>query len=277
MNKLVKRLAATVVAAGAFVAVAEDKAPQTVKDKLIVPDSVVEFTMVKLPAGKVTIKDADGKGREVDIKSIWIGQTEVTWPEYDVYWLGLDFPANDRKDMLNKAVKEKSRPSRPFEPPYRGWGQDKWPAGSIWDTEAKKYCAWLSEKTGKKYRLPTEAEWEYACRAGGPPVKPDAKAIKEVAHFLDNSDDQTHEVAKLKPNAWGLYDMLGNVGEWVIRLDGTTALAGGSYRDEAEDVSSERREPYNPKTWQTKDPQEPKGKSWLSSAPHAGFRIVRED
>jgi formylglycine-generating enzyme required for sulfatase activity len=236
----------------------------------------VEASLVTRPAGKVTIKDADGKDKEVEVKSIWIGQTEVTWPEYDVFWMGLDFPFAKRAEMVLAAQKAKTRPSKPFEPPDRGWGHDKSPAGSLFDTEAKRYCAWLSEKTGKKYRLPTEAEWEYACRAGGPPAKLDAKALKDVAWFADNGDDQTHEVAKLKPNAWGLYDMLGNVGEWVIRLDGTTAIAGGTFKDDADDVHCGQREAYA-KSWQAKDPQNPKGQSWLASGAFVGFRIVRED
>jgi formylglycine-generating enzyme required for sulfatase activity len=276
MNKLVKSLAAAVIATGACVAIADDKAPETVKDKLEIPNSVVQFTMVKIPAGKVTIKDAAGKDKEVEVKSFWIGQNEVTWPEYDVFWMCLDFPFANRDAMLKAARDAKTRPSKPHEPPDRGWGHDKSPAGSVWDKEAKRYCAWLSEKTGKKYRLPTEAEWEYACRAGGPPVKLDPKELKAVAWFSGNSDDQTQEVAKLKPNAWGLYDMLGNVGEWVVRLDGSTAIAGGTYKDDAEDVTSERREPYD-KYWQAKDPQTPKGQSWLASAPFVGFRIVREE
>jgi formylglycine-generating enzyme required for sulfatase activity len=278
MRKLSIAVAGVVLGAAGICGGATDAKPEVAKDKLQVPGTVVEFTMVKLPAGKVTVKDADGKDKEVEVKPFWIGQNEVTWPEYDVYWMCLDFPFAKRAELVLAAQASHSRPSKPFEPPDRGWGHDTSPVGSVWDTEAKRYCAWLSEKTGKKYRLPTEAEWEYACRAGGPPVKPaDEKALKDVAWFAGNSDDQTHEVGQLKPNAWGLYDMLGNVGEWVIRLDGTTALAGGSFKDEAEDVSSDRREPYNVKTWQKKDPQEPKGKSWLSTAPHAGFRIVRDD
>ena len=267
--------AGMVLAAG--VCWAEDKpALKGMTDKIAVPNTTVEFTLVQLPAGKITLKDKDGKDKEFEIKPISIGRNEVTWDEYEVFYLALDLPEIERSGVKSDRLVVRARPSVPYEPPDRNWGHDGWPAGSIWDREAKRYCEWLSTVTKHKYRLPTEAEWEYACRAGGPPVKPEKKDLKEMAWYADNSDQQTMHVGKKKANAWGLYDMLGNVGEWVTLMDGTTALAGGSFQDEAEDVHSGRREPYTPK-WQTKDPQDPKGKSWLSTAPHAGFRLVRED
>jgi formylglycine-generating enzyme required for sulfatase activity len=145
----------------------------------------------------------------------------------------------------------------------------------MFGSEAKRYCEWLSKKTGHKYRLPTEAEWEYACKAGGP-GKFNKAALKEIAWFTDNSDDKSHKTGEKKPNAWGLYDTLGNVAEWVIRDDGSEAVAGGSWQDEAEDVHAGARDAYKP-AWQAKDPQTPKGKSWLSNGGHVGFRLVRED
>jgi formylglycine-generating enzyme required for sulfatase activity len=259
---------------------AEDKPPETTKDKITIPQSVVEFTLVKLPAGKITMKDKDGKEKEVEIKPVWIGQTEVTWDEYDVYWLIQDLPnLTDKQRAAMRSDKEviRSRPSAPYEPPDRSWGQHDCPAGSMFCREAKNYCEWLSKRTGHKYRLPTEAEWEYACRAGGPPLKPTKSELKKIAWFADNADDHTHPVAKLKPNAWGLYDMLGNVAEWVIMPDNTEAVAGGSYQDEAEDVHSSAREVYNNRKWQRHDPQTPQGRSWLSDGGFVGFRIVRDD
>jgi formylglycine-generating enzyme required for sulfatase activity len=256
---------------------ADDKPPETTTDKITIPQTVVEFKLVKLPAGKITIKDKDGKDKEVAIKSIFIGQTEVTWNEYEIYYLAQDLPEHERDLVKSDKLVIRSRPSKPYEPPERGWGHDGSPAGSMFCREAKNYCKWLSKMTGHKYRLPTEAEWEYACRAGGPPLKPTKAQLNEIAWFADNSDDQTHPVAKKKPNAWGLYDMLGNVAEWVTMLDDTEAVAGGSFKDDAEDVHSAAREAYNNRIWQKKDPQSPQGRSWLSDGGFVGFRIVRDD
>jgi formylglycine-generating enzyme required for sulfatase activity len=264
------------VAVAASMAGAAETSPavKTMTDAIRIPGTVVEFKLVKLPAGKVTIKDKDGNDKEVEVKPVWIGQTEVTWPEYDVYWQAMDLPEAERKAVLDK--KGESRPSLPYLGQDRDWGHEGWPAGSMFCKEAKRYCEWLSKMTGHKYRLPTEAEWEYACRAGGPPVKPEKDQLKEVAWFELNSEDQAHAVAKKQPNAWGLYDMLGNVAEWVIRLDGSEAVAGGSFQDEEENVHSGAREPFSER-WQRDDPQTPKGASWLSNGGHVGFRVVREE
>jgi len=241
---------AAVVASLSFSGAFGDEKLKTTTDQL--PKTTVKFDMVQLPAGKVTLKD----GKEYDIKPIWISTTEVTWDLYDVYWVRLDVPEAHRNDKDVAA----SRPSAP---------------GSIHFFEADRFTKWLSAKTGHKYRLPTEAEWTYACRAGGNGQVAKAK-LKDVAWYVDNGDDKTHEVAKMKPNAWGLFDTLGNVAEWAVRPDGTGVACGGSFQDEAQDVNSDNHAEYT-RGWQRKDPQDPKGHSWLSDGPHIGFRIVRED
>src|SRR5262249_56734969 len=101
----------------------------------------------------------------------------------------------------------------------RGWGGGKKGSPAIAMTQhgANKYCQWLSAKTGQFYRLPTEAEWEYACRAGTTTAYyfgDETNKLADYAWHEQNSDFKYQKVAKKKPNAWGLYDMAGKVGEW---------------------------------------------------------------
>ena len=144
---------------------------------------------------------------------------------------------------------------------------------------AEQYCHWLSAKTGKRYRLPTEAEWEYACRAGmsgrssasHPPSD-----LSKYAWTWENADDKTHPVATREPNAWGLDDMLGNVAEWCLGTDRKPVVRGGSYNDRAANVTCSARQLPTP-AWDATDPQNPKSQWWLADAPFVGFRIVREE
>jgi formylglycine-generating enzyme required for sulfatase activity len=242
-------------------------------EKDSIPGTLVTFEMVKIPAGKITITPADGKSQEVEIKPFLIGRTEVTWDEYDVFAFQLDLTDKEKA----AGIEAKSRPSKPYGAPDFGFGHRGLPAMCVTAHSAEMYCQWLSKKTGKKYRLATEAEWEYACRAGeaaeGKPL--DAGQLKKVAWFYDNAEDKAHPVAKKAPNAWGLYDMLGNVREWVTGLDGKPVTCGGSYDDDPENVQCGTRQKQTA-DWNSTDPQNPKSKWWLSDGPMVGFRIVRD-
>jgi formylglycine-generating enzyme required for sulfatase activity len=249
---------------------------KTTTDTITVPGAIVEFALVKLPPGKISLKDKDGREKQFEIKPIWIGRNEVTWNEYDTFWMVLDLPERERARSRAHLIVGGSRPAVPYAPPDRGWGHDGFPAGSMHCRWAKAYCEWLSSKTGRKYRLPTEAEWEYACRAGGPPVTPDKAQLDKIAWYAGNSEQQRHKVASKEPNAWGLYDMLGNVAEWVTRDDKSEVVAGGSFLDDAADVHSGARAAKND-SWERDDPQVPKDTSWFWNGGHVGFRVVRED
>jgi formylglycine-generating enzyme required for sulfatase activity len=92
---------------------------------------------------------------------------------------------------------------------------DDLPVTSVSWKEAQEFCLKLSQKEGVSYRLPTEAEWEYVCRAGGDPPVGRAE-LEAVAWYADDSDGKAHPVGQKEPNAWGLYDLLGNVAEWTL-------------------------------------------------------------
>jgi len=103
-------------------------------------------------------------------------------------------------------------------PNDKGWDRDNSPVINVSLEDATAYAAWLSEQTGQQYRLPSEAEWEYACRAGSASkysFGDDAIQLHEYAWYRENSEKKAHPVGQKKSNAWGLYDMHGNVWEWV--------------------------------------------------------------
>lgn len=273
MSKLVGRYAATVLTA-AFIlisttvswAVEESEAGSYTQ---VIPGTLVKFDMVKIPGGELAVPDPDKPGTTIKMKipPMWVGKTEVTWDEYDVFVYRLDepettAPGEEKKDAL-------SRPSKPYGAADRGFGHKGYPAINVSYVGARQYCKWLSQKTGKNYRLPTEVEWEYACRAGAP--SPGADTIKQYAWVWE---EKTHPVAKKSPNAWGLYDMLGNVAEWCTDIKGKPVTCGGSWQDMAKDVSPSLRA-YQDDSWRATDPQNPKSIWWLSDGPFVGFRIIR--
>jgi formylglycine-generating enzyme required for sulfatase activity len=232
-----------------------------------IPGTLVTFDMAGVPAGEIAVPDPMKKGATitVKIKPFWIARTETTWDQYDVFILKLDQPqgATDGADAV-------SRPSKPYGTADRGYGHKGYPVINESFLGAEQFCKWLSAKTGKRYRLPTEAEWEHACRAGQP--EPDAKRLAEMAWF---DQETTNPVGKKSPNAWGVFDMLGNVGEWCVGLNGKPVVCGGSFMDPAGKIRSTARR-YQDPTWQANDPQNPKSKWWLSDGEFVGFRVIRE-
>jgi formylglycine-generating enzyme required for sulfatase activity len=233
-----------------------------------IPDTLVKFEMIRVPGGKVEVM-VDGKRQEVEVKPLFVARTELTWNAYDVFLLRLDLPEEQRAESADA----ESRPSKPYGAPDRGYGHHNYPVISITHHAAEKFCEWLSEKTGRKYRLPTEAEWEHACRGGGDGHDGD---IDDVAWHEDNADDKTHPIGKKKPNAYGLHDMLGNVGEWANAMDGTPVLCGGTFLDPPDEISCATRAVQDD-SWNMTDPQTPKSTWWLSDGPMVGFRIVCEE
>lgn len=235
-----------------------------------IPESLVTFDMIPVPAGTVTIKTEEGE-QEVAVEPVWMSATEVTWDLYDIFAYRLDIPEGER----TKYADAKTRPSRPYEAPDYGYGHKGYAAICITYHAAEQFAVWLSEKTGKHYRLATEAEWQQAATAGGARTEVmTAEMLEDVAWFEANADDQAQPVASKEPNALGFYDMLGNVLEWVTGVDGKPITRGGSFYDDVEEVQYDARARQTRK-WNETDPQIPKSKWWLSNGSFVGFRIVR--
>ncbi|MEX1184371.1 MAG: SUMF1/EgtB/PvdO family nonheme iron enzyme [Gemmatimonadota bacterium] len=231
-----------------------------------VPGSLITFEMIPLPGGTVEVPAGAG-ARTVDVEQVWIGRTEVTWDAYDAYTLERDALA---AEIGSDAV---ARPSPPYGAPDYGWGHAGYPVMSVTHAAAVAFCAWLSEKTGRHYRLPTEAEWLRAAELAAADLS--AAAIAERAWHAGNSGGTTHAVAARQPDALGLYDLFGNVQEWVLTDDARLVARGGSYRDPAAEVAKVPLR-LQDASWNERDPQFPKSRWWLSDAPFAGFRIVRD-
>lgn len=267
-----------------------------------IPGTKASFNMVPIPGGvfkmgsneNETGRDADeGPQTEFNISPFWMGQFEVTQDEYLSFTRDLSISFNSDADAI-------TRPSSPYIDFSPGMGKEgEYPANSMQQYGALMYCQWLYKKTGIFYRLPSEAEWEYAARAGS--ASPyffgdDENNLADYAWYNKNSEGKYHEAGLLKPNEWGLYDMFGNVAEWTLdQYDANyfeqkgaeknnpvlvpgkrhpRTLKGGSYMDDAAALRSANRIKSDLK-WNARDPQIPKSKWWNTDAPFIGFRIVR--
>jgi formylglycine-generating enzyme required for sulfatase activity len=275
------------------------------------PKSKVTFDLVAIPGGTFLMgSPTDEKGRGADegprhpvkVPPFWMGKCEVTWDEYDLFSKEeLSSKKKPDRTPAEKIADAITRPSPPYIDETWGYGREGYPAIGITHHAAMEYCRWLSAKTGKLYRLPTEAEWEWACRAGSRSpyfFGDDAEKLGEYAWFEKNAEEATHPVGKKKPNPWGLHDILGNAAEWCLdhydkEMYGTFAtdklaigpvklptadrwphvVRGGAYLDRAEKCRSAARRSSD-KSWQRSDPEKPKSIWWLSDADYVGFRVV---
>jgi formylglycine-generating enzyme required for sulfatase activity len=308
-----------------------DSGSQTSDSAIVVPDAVasteaemkpyteilehtgVTMDFVPIPGGTYTMgsPDAEPERREdegplhqVSIEPFWMGKFEVTWDQYDAWGEEMDvlrrkafgLPATIRDSQVDGVT----RPTEPYTDMSFGMGKGSKPAICMTQHAARTFCKWLSARTGRYYRLPTEAEWEYACRAGTQTAYSfgdDPAELDSHAWYFDNSNSQYAEVGQKKPNAWGLYDMHGNVAEWVLdqyipdfyakNQDGVAdnplaiptqlyprVVRGGGWDADAEQLRSASRE-YSEEEWKDQDPQEPRSIWYHTDALHVGFRVVR--
>lgn len=267
------------------------------------PGSALQFKMVPVPGGSFLMgsnskeknKEADETPqRKITISPFWMAAYEVSRDAFDVFYKDETIGQNSDADAV-------TRPSPQYIDFSLGMGKEGgYPVNSLSQYAALMYCRWLYSKTGIFYRLPTEAEWEYACKAGSTNTfyfGNDTAELGKYAWYKKNSDNKFQKSGLKLPNAWGLYDMLGNVTEWTLdhynekalkQLADTSSnpfaapnaarypktLRGGSFADDAKQLRSANRT-KSEAIWNRRDPQIPKSKWWLTDGGFIGFRIVR--
>ncbi len=286
-----------------------------------IPGTDVQFEMIPVPGGTFKLgSDASEEGRgedegpqvEITLQPYWVGKTEVTWAEYKRFmgmykiFKNLQSQRIRRVDASNRADAI-TVPTPLYEPSHTfEYGEDpQQPAVTMTQYAAKQYSKWVSGLTGQQYRLPTEAEWEYAAEAGnGGPYSfgDDTSALAEYASFADTNSTGASKVGSKKPNAFGLHDMHGNVWEWTV--DGYSSsgfgdltpgpktpfesanwpkspyprtVRGGGWQDGAERCRSAARMGSDDEEWKSEDPNVPLSPWWYTTDParSVGFRLVR--
>ncbi|WP_145367068.1 formylglycine-generating enzyme family protein [Maioricimonas rarisocia] len=291
-----------------------------------IPGTELSFRMVPVPGGTYQMgssedepghKEDEGPQIPVQVEPFWMAEREVNWAEYREFMkLYVVFKRFEQQKL--RAVTEENRvdaitaPTQLYEPSFtfEFGDDDNLPAVTMTQYAAKQYSKWLSKVTGLQLRLPSDAEWEYACRAGSQTAYffgDDPAELDEYAWYAETTNlEEIKPVATKKPNPWGLYDMHGSVAEWVIdeyREDGYAWLAekakngpipaseaiawpteeyprtvrGGSWEMDAEECRCASKLGSNVPDWKAEDPNLPLSPWWFTSDPArgVGFRLVR--
>jgi len=284
--------------------------PKSLVDELTgyvekVPLTETTFEMVGVPAGSFMMGseksepnrlDDEGPLHQVSLNAFYIGKYEVTWDLFELFYKKnreLFVTLDGEKRIQVDAI---SGPSPPYEDPSYGMGNDGYPAISMSTYSTLVFCKWLSAITGRFYRLPTEAEWEYAARAGSESAYAfgdSPENLEKYAVYSENSSDAYDKVGTKLPNSWGIFDMHGNVAEWTMDEYKPEAYAehdennpwvipqvihprvfrGGSWLDAADKLRSAARGSSS-MDLQRRDPQIPKSFWWFSDNDFIGFRLV---
>jgi formylglycine-generating enzyme required for sulfatase activity len=288
-----------------------------------IPGTNITFKMVPISGGKFLMGSPfneegrvkhEGPQVEVEITPFWMGEHEVTWAE--VYALLRWDSHSEHTDLTyrRQAIDAMTCPTI-YDISAISYGKSHkldHPASGMTHYTAQVYCKWLTAATGRYYRLPTDAEWEYACRAGSTTAfsfGDDPGQLDHYGWFFDNTDDGYNKVKTKKPNAWGLYDMHGNVAEWVLGVydenayqkfkvgeiqsllitpefdtgmkammrvaDGENHIARGGSCDHLAEECRSAAKLVSQRDWKEQDPMFPKSIWFYTEAPYVGFRIIR--
>jgi formylglycine-generating enzyme required for sulfatase activity len=292
---------------------------------MTIPGTEAAVTMIPIPGGEFLLgspcTDSDKQPIEqpqvrVVVEPFWMARTEVSWAEYvpfmNLYEHFKEFELRRIRTVdKNNSVDAITAPTELYDPSFTfKYGEDpQQPAVTMTQYAAKQYTKWVSGVTGQKYRLPSEAEWEYACRAGTTTryhFGDDPKLLGEYAWHGGNTPEMPQHVGTKKPNPWGLHDMHGSVWEWVldgydddnhkrllIKSNGKTIQAkdavswpteayprvvrGGSWEDTPDRCRAAAKLGSHDPDWKEEDPNLPLSPWWFTSDPSrgVGFRMIR--
>jgi formylglycine-generating enzyme required for sulfatase activity len=264
-------------AGGTPAAAPQETAPSV--DKVELPGTKLSFDLVRLKGGPTKTGSPESEKdrakdetiREQTLQPFEIGQRKVTWAEFNAFFETKDPPGLDAVTRPTRATAyfgQVEIPSHFLEP--------KRPVTNVRWHGAMSYCWWISVKTGRYFRLPTEAEWEYAARAGSTAAAPEP--LGDYAWYKDNSDERTHVAGEKKANAFGLLDMAGNLWEYCLEpYEGSgygPVVRGGCWSSPANDLRYAHRQQI-PMAWFEADPNRPRSVWWLTSnGISQGFRVV---
>lgn len=242
---------------------------QAAVETVDIPGTKLKFELVAVPGGKATVGSPDGKERALELKPFKLGARELSWAEFNAFHTNpKDIDAVTRPTHADSYFGDAGIPKEFLEA--------KRPLTNVRWHSAVMYCEWLSRKTGAYYRLPTEAEWEHAARAGSD--KPGPDDLNGVAWHKGNSDENTHPGGGKKANAFGLYDMIGNVWEYVLEPvappEYGPVLKGGCWSSAAKDLKFAARQAI-PYAWFKEDDNKPRSVWWLTASEVSiGFRVA---
>ena len=286
-----------------------------------IPGTDLTFEMIPVPAGSFLMgspDDEEGRSEDegpqvqVNVDPMWVAKTEITWAQYDefmnLYAAFKSFEASGiRKVNDDNRVDAITSPTELYDSSFT-WEYGHEPeqaAVSMTQYSAQQFTKWLSKVTGSQYRLPTEAEWEYAARGGTTTAfhwGNDPAQAEEHAWFFDNAGEGQKTIGTLKPNGFGLLDMLGNVAEWTVNqhsedysdykakepinatevtkwpeIGSECVVRGGSWEMDIEGIRCASRLVSDDEAWKEEDPNFPLSPWWFTSDPArgVGFRLFR--
>jgi formylglycine-generating enzyme required for sulfatase activity len=287
-----------------------------------IPGTDVTFEMIPVPGGTFQLgspeeeedrDDDEGPQVTVIVDPMWVAKTEVTWEQYkefmQLYAVFKEFEAQGKRtiDDSNR-VDAITAPTELYDPSFTfEYGEEpNQPAVTMTQYSAQQYTKWLSRVTGQQFRLPTEAEWEYAARAGSTTAYgwgDNVDDIDDYAWYFDNADSGALPVGTKKPNAFGLHDMFGNAAELTVGqytedgygqfdtgkpINATEMMKwpmtspqcvarGGSWEMDPEQLRCAARLASEDEEWKEEDPNYPKSPWWFTSDPArgVGFRLFQ--